>query len=186
MTAEERRVADERITERLDRLVAERGGAWVLGYLALPDEVRLDGMLAGMAEQGVHVWLPRVQHGQLSLGRWRPAARLSRDEEGVLAPAQELLQGWPAGAGVILAPGRGFDRSGGRVGRGRGYYDRLLSRLSGSAVVVGVAYDCQIVEHVPREIHDRDVEIVVTESSTFVAPRDPVRPGGDTTDRGER
>ncbi len=170
MTADRRRSADDRIGERILRLVEDRRPAWVFAYLALRDEVRLDGVLVHLVEHGIEVWLPRVVGGELRFGRWRPGESLSRDEEGVLAPALPPRQEWPTGVGLVLAPGRCFDRSGGRVGRGRGYYDRLLSRSPGSAVVVGVAYDCQVVERVPREEHDHDVDVVVTESEVSIAP----------------
>ena len=62
---------------------------------------------------------------------------------------------------VVLVPGIGFDPKGGRLGRGGGYYDRFLSD-SRPPVVIGVAFDEQVVTQVPREPHDQMMSVVVT------------------------
>ena len=60
-----------------------------------------------------------------------------------------------------LVPGISFDAQGGRLGRGGGFYDRLLARVSGPNI--GLAFHCQLVDTVPREIHDVLMEWIVTE-----------------------
>ncbi len=64
-----------------------------------------------------------------------------------------------------LVPGVAFDRKCGRLGRGKGVYDRFLAGIEGTAA--GIAYDCQLTAAVPREEHDRLLELVVTESALF-------------------
>ena len=66
----------------------------------------------------------------------------------------------------MLVPGLMFDPWGKRLGRGGGYYDRLLGRLSG-ATLIGVCFDATLREEVPAEAHDRKVDMVVTESRTI-------------------
>lgn len=61
---------------------------------------------------------------------------------------------------LVLVPGVAFDLSGNRLGRGRGFYDRILSQASG--VKCGVAYDFQLLERVPTETHDARVHFVFT------------------------
>ena len=63
---------------------------------------------------------------------------------------------------VWLVPGIAFDRSGNRLGRGKGFYDMLLEGADG--VKIGVAYDCQIADAIPSELHDVSMDYVVTES----------------------
>ncbi len=70
----------------------------------------------------------------------------------------------PSDVDVVLVPGLAFDRDGGRLGRGRGYYDRLLARLPRGVVVVGVSVDDALVESVPIGEADRRVGWLVTES----------------------
>lgn len=157
--------ADRRICGHLSNLEAELGPDCVLGYLALPDEARLDGFLSGVVERGRGVWLPRVCDGHLEVRRWRPCTVLSRDDKGALAPAANHVGEVPAGTSMLVVPGRGFDATGRRLGRGAGYYDRLLAPPSARRQwIVGVGYECQVLERVPHEAHDRNVEYLVTEN----------------------
>jgi len=69
---------------------------------------------------------------------------------------------------MVIVPGLGFDCKGNRLGRGAGYYDRFLQRLTPSTKKVGIAFDFQIVESLPTHLPlDQKVDIVVTESSVI-------------------
>jgi 5-formyltetrahydrofolate cyclo-ligase len=61
---------------------------------------------------------------------------------------------------LILVPGMAFDVTGNRLGRGRGFYDRILSAASG--MKCGVAYDFQLLETIPAEAHDRKLDFIAT------------------------
>lgn len=61
---------------------------------------------------------------------------------------------------VILVPGAGFDHKGNRIGYGKGYYDRYLSKFDGE--IVGVGYDFQLTDILPTEQHDVRMHRVVT------------------------
>lgn len=63
---------------------------------------------------------------------------------------------------LVLVPGMAFDMHGGRLGRGQGFYDRLLAEVSG--VKCGVGYDFQLVAEVPAEPHDAKVDFIFTPS----------------------
>ena len=71
---------------------------------------------------------------------------------------------------LVLVPGRAFDLSGNRLGRGRGFYDRLLEKVSG--VKCGVGYDFQLVENVPAEPHDAKVDFIITPARCVKARRE--------------
>lgn len=165
MPSDARTRADDAICRQLSKLVSDLNIDFVLGYLGLPDEVRIDAFLAGMVEAGRATLIPRTKAGHLCYGRWQPSRELSRDEKGVLAPDVAAEERLPSGSGLVVVPGRAFDAKGGRLGRGGGHYDRLLSVLAGNTTAAGVAYECQVVQNVPREEHDRDVAIIVTESN---------------------
>ncbi|MGK0353423.1 MAG: 5-formyltetrahydrofolate cyclo-ligase, partial [Planctomycetota bacterium] len=67
----------------------------------------------------------------------------------------------------------GFDRTGARLGQGKGFYDRKLAAVAGRApLVVGIACSCQEVPVVPTEVHDRRLDVLVTEVAavTFAPP----------------
>lgn len=63
----------------------------------------------------------------------------------------------------ILTPGVAFDRQGFRLGFGGGYYDRLLALTEKNVQTIGLAYDFQIMETLPREPHDQAVQVVCTD-----------------------
>ncbi|HEX5061643.1 MAG TPA: 5-formyltetrahydrofolate cyclo-ligase, partial [Kofleriaceae bacterium] len=71
---------------------------------------------------------------------------------------------------AVFVPGLAFDRAGGRIGWGRGYYDVTLAAASPAALRIGLAFECQIIEHVPREPHDAALHYVVTEAAIYRAP----------------
>jgi 5-formyltetrahydrofolate cyclo-ligase len=62
---------------------------------------------------------------------------------------------------LIVVPGIAYDRRGNRVGRGKGYYDRLLT--STRATKIGVGYDFQLVDEIDAEPHDVLMDVIVTE-----------------------
>ena len=61
---------------------------------------------------------------------------------------------------VVLVPGLAFSPSGARLGRGGGYYDRLLGDCS--AVKIGVCLDCQLIDGVPRDVWDQTMDFIAT------------------------
>ncbi len=61
---------------------------------------------------------------------------------------------------MIITPAIAYDRNGNRIGRGKGYYDRLLQKAS--ALKIGVGYDFQLISHINSEPHDIPVDIIVT------------------------
>ena len=64
---------------------------------------------------------------------------------------------------VVLLPGSVFDRQGGRLGYGGGYYDRFLANLAPQAIRIGLAFELQVVEQVPLLSHDQLLDFLVTE-----------------------
>lgn len=66
--------------------------------------------------------------------------------------------------GLMIIPGLAFDRKFGRLGYGGGFYDRYLIKYSKDSYCCGVAFDCQLTEHVPREPHDILMNYIVTET----------------------
>lgn len=68
---------------------------------------------------------------------------------------------------LVLVPGVAFDRRGGRLGYGGGYYDRFLPRLRSGTITIGLAYDLQLVEQVPAETHDVPLDLLVTETGVI-------------------
>jgi 5-formyltetrahydrofolate cyclo-ligase len=64
---------------------------------------------------------------------------------------------------LAIIPGVAFDEKGGRIGTGEGYYDRFIPKLSVTTRKVALALECQIIQQVPVESHDKHVDIIITE-----------------------
>lgn len=88
---------------------------------------------------------------------------------GVKEPDPKKTRKFDAGEiDVVIVPGLGFDYQRNRLGRGAGYYDRFLQRLTPSTKKVAIAFDFQIVESLPTHLSlDQKVDIVVTESTVI-------------------
>lgn len=159
--------ASARISEALLDLpeVARAGG--VLGYLAIAGEPNIDAMLEGLRERGARVSVPMVdwESGSMEAGVFGGCDGLVCRRHGVreptagtrIVPIEELR--------VVLVPGVAFDLRGGRLGRGGGFYDRLLARLGPQTIRVGVGFERRVLERLPVEPWDQLVDVLVTEQA---------------------
>lgn len=68
---------------------------------------------------------------------------------------------------LIVTPGVVFDRQLNRVGFGKGYYDRILSKKRKNAKIVAVAYEFQVLDEVPTESHDVKMDMIITEKNIY-------------------
>ena len=110
------------------------------------------------------VALPRVCGRELTFHWVASREELSPGNFGISEPSAEAS---PAGNefDLILVPGLAFDLRGGRLGRGKGFYDRFLAEARG--LRAGVCFDDQIVGNVPLDPHDLRMDFVVTPSSIY-------------------
>lgn len=99
-----------------------------------------------------------------------PDKQLAPGYCGILEPLPALVATGACDPGIIdvaIVPGSVFDRFGGRLGYGGGYYDRFLATDAPRAVRVGVAFELQMVDRVPVEAHDQFMDFVVTEKNLY-------------------
>jgi len=68
--------------------------------------------------------------------------------------------------GLIIVPGVAFDKTGNRIGTGKGYYDRFLPRCP-NAIKIGLAFDEQILDQVPKDPYDVAVDFIVTDNEVY-------------------
>ncbi len=149
------------------RLFASRGFAsarCVHCYLATPTEVQTDDIIRESLRRKKRVVVPTTGEDGTP-GLCEMTGPLQVGPLGILQPAP--CHPVPVGeVDLWIVPGVGFGRDGGRLGRGGGFYDRLLARTDG--IVIGLAFDFQVLDRVPTEPQDRFVDYVITESETIV------------------
>ncbi len=158
-----------RLGERLTDLPEIRKARVVLGYLALPGEASIDGLLRALQARGTRVCVPAA-HGEPREydAAWLPdESGLTVGPWGVREPARPEWVG-DERIDVVLVPGVAFDAHGGRLGHGKGYYDRMLARIGARAGYrVGIAFGFQIVAAVPCGPRDVRMDAVVSETGVL-------------------
>ena len=83
----------------------------------------------------------------------------------ILTPKKEFLRYIdPKDIDLVLVPGVAFDKNGYRIGYGGGYYDRFLDKLRKDAIKIGLAFDLQLIDKVPKDNYDKSVDIIITEN----------------------
>lgn len=160
----------------IDRVISTetfRRARSVLAYSSFGSEIDTGPLIAAALESGKRLLLPRVNRAAARLDVFEvkdPAVGLRPGVWGILEPHPEVCPLCPADAiDFILVPGAAFDRSGGRIGYGRGYYDKLLASCLPSAAKIAAAFETQVVDHIPTEPHDIAVDVLITEASNHGA-----------------
>lgn len=136
----------------------------VLLYSSIPGEVRTDAFIEKWAANKTIV-LPKVNGDILELRKYDPE-HLERGYRGIAEPDGQSPLVKASEIGFAIIPGMAFDARGGRLGRGKGYYDRLLPELE--CPKAGVAYAHQLVEAVPMEEHDVRMDMVITPNNCYI------------------
>jgi 5-formyltetrahydrofolate cyclo-ligase len=166
----------ERSSAAVERLLQQ--SVWheaktVLAYRALKDELDLSHALARGQAQGKLLALPRyvAAENAYCAALFDDQVNLARGAFGVHEPGPDAEVLPLNRLDVVLVPGVAFDACGRRLGRGRGFYDRLLAQVRG--IKCGVALDEQIVEELPAEPHDIAMDYILTPTRWLTMHRAP-------------
>jgi 5-formyltetrahydrofolate cyclo-ligase len=151
------------VRELLRRQTAWQRAQGVLLYAATAGELDLSPLLEEALQSGKVLALPRFDN---ETGTYQ-AVEVSNHREdcspgkfGILEPGAHCRPMSIKRLDLVLAPGLGFDLSGRRLGRGQGFYDRLLAGIAGAKC--GVAFDQQVVGHLPAQRHDVSMNFILT------------------------
>lgn len=169
LTPEQRQLLDQRICARLQSLPQVREAKTILSYMAVGEEADLSNF---------HDWVRGQPDKSLAFPISGPEGQMSvaipLDEDSweiglykipVPIPERSRLLD-PGELDLVIVPCVGFDRHGGRLGHGGGYYDRYLSRCP-NAVTVQVAFEAQGLEEAAMEAWDYPIDLTVTEAGVW-------------------
>lgn len=158
--------SSRRITDRVILMDRFRSANTVAVYRSFGGEVQTELLIRSCWTAGKQVCIPAYSEikRKYVMSKITPATAYIRGLHGIEEPSPLLMIDFNA-IDLMLVPGVAFDRFGGRLGRGGGYYDRILEAYTGRTVAM--AFDFQLVEQVPVEPHDRPVDAVVTETNTI-------------------
>lgn len=167
--ADRKSAAERKLVESLDLWYSETSrpgqeGLWAF-WPTLPEEPDFRHWLRRLMSQGVPIGLPRLDWNDRILDFRKvedPERDLEFDSRGLAEPRAQLPLFGPGEVTRILVPGLAFDLSGHRLGRGAGFYDRTLEGVAATVTTVGIAFDLQVVERVPTDEYDRNVQWLLT------------------------
>lgn len=131
----------------------------MLLYHSLPDEVDTHGLVRRWSGQK-RILLPVVKGEDLELKLYTGDNHLTQGAFRIDEPTGPAFTDYAA-IDLAVIPGVAFDRRGNRLGRGKGYYDRLLPRIP-SAYKIGICFPFQLVEEIPAEPFDIRMDEIVT------------------------
>ena len=158
----EKLAAADRVFERLESTAAFQMAEKILLYHSLPDELDTRRFLKKWKDlkkfflprvNGVNLELLPYDETKLEIGSFYIEEPTGND----VHPVEEIE--------VIIVPGVAFDRKGRRLGRGKGFYDRLLQ--TAGATKIGIGYEFQLMDELPSEPHDVPMDIIITEHTTI-------------------
>lgn len=152
----EKNKASEIIFSRLVKSKEWNKAQNILLYYSLPDELHTNIFFEKIKDK--NLFLPKVEGNDLIILPYKKN-ELTKGAFSILEP-----QGYsginPDILELIIVPGVAFDKELNRLGRGKGYYDKLLSLCK--ALKIGICYDFQLIDKIPTETHDIKMDIIIT------------------------
>lgn len=172
LSAGTRKEKSKKIWELLKKEDVFQRAKAVLVYLDYRSEVITTGLVEELLCSGEkRVFAPKVEGMDIRFYEIASMEDLSEGYQGIREPkAEESRLFTPelsrAMDCLILVPGAVFDRQRGRMGYGKGFYDRYLAAFP-SLCSAALAFDCQIAKKVPEEAHDKKTDMIITETSVI-------------------
>lgn len=168
LSQKEKTRLDREIMERLCALPEYREAEAVLFFASFRSEPDTFQLMKEALEEGKRVLLPRVEGGGLAVYEITGMDQLERGYMGIPEPGAGARRAKAREADMVLMPGAAFDAKGGRLGYGKGYYDRLLAGMGRKVPLVAPAYELQISGGpLPLEPHDVKIDKIVTHLRTI-------------------
>lgn len=169
-----REAAANGVKAQLDALIARTGAGSVSCYLSTPTEPGTHAFIRDAVARGIRVLLPITRvDGLLDWAVADPEGELAEGLFGVPEPVGGVLSPLAVNdVDLLIIPAAAVDRSGMRLGWGRGYFDKTIGSMAACPPVYAVVFDTELVDEVPRDVHDQPVTGIVTPTQTLdFAPR---------------
>ena len=162
LSSEDKLQASELVFKQLFQLEQWKKANRVLSYHSLPDELQTIEYLDKMLSK--ELFLPKVDGDTLKIVAY-DKSRLITGAYNILEPDDDNY--FPVeDIELIIIPGVAFDKQKNRLGRGKGYYDKLLSNTE--AFKIGICYDFQLVDEISTDAHDIKMDIVIAPNCVII------------------
>lgn len=157
LTEEDKREQSAQIFNHIESLDVVADASVIALFASLADEPQTHSIIERLARDK-RVLLPRIEGDNMDF--YDISEGIHHGAFGIMEPSAAMPI-TPSEIDVMIVPGVAFTRKGARLGRGKGFYDRYLSREGFRAATIGVCYPCQIVEQIPTEEHDKKIEYII-------------------------
>lgn len=160
----EREAKSAQICQKLLALASWQRAQTVMLYAAFKNEVETADLIQVALDQKKNVLLPRIEGGKGIVPYQIKAFPddVAPGYAGILEPHSKTSP-WRDAIDLIVLPGIAFDMEGGRLGYGKGCYDRFLKQMSLSSFKIGLTFEICLVTSLPLEDHDEKVDVIITE-----------------------
>jgi 5-formyltetrahydrofolate cyclo-ligase len=165
----QREAAADAIGERLDELVDTLGARSISCFLSTTTEPGTRDFVTRAVRRGIRVLLPITRaDGLLDWAVATDDGEISEGLYGLPEPTGEVLSPMAVNdVDLMIIPAAAVDRTGMRMGWGRGYFDKTIGSMEKCPPVYAVIYDSEVLDSLPREVHDQPVTGVVTPTQTL-------------------
>lgn len=153
-----------KISEKFQKIPQVQKAKKIQNYLPIKNEVETKQIIDGLVKRGKIIYLPFYRDGDYYLSRFEDWDKLEKGPFGILQPIRMMTIN-PREIDIAVLPGLAFSRTGLRLGYGKGVFDRLFGKSK--ALRIGLAYEFQIVNELPKEKHDLVMDIVVSEKEVY-------------------
>ncbi|WP_433584504.1 5-formyltetrahydrofolate cyclo-ligase [Microbacterium hydrocarbonoxydans] len=165
----QRETAAAAIGARLDALVDSIGARSISCFLSTTTEPGTRDFVARAVRRGIRVLLPITRaDGLLDWAVATDDGEIAEGLHGLPEPTGEVLSPMAVNdVDLMIIPAAAVDRTGMRMGWGRGYFDKTIGSMQKCPPVYAVIYDSEVLDSLPREVHDQPVTGVVTPTQTL-------------------
>jgi 5-formyltetrahydrofolate cyclo-ligase len=169
MSESARAHAADGVRAQLDELVSRLNARSISCFLSTPTEPGTREFVDAAVRRGIRVLLPITRaDGLLDWAVAEPDGDVTEGMLGMPEPVGEVLGPIAVNdVDLLIVPAAAVDRSGMRLGWGRGYFDKTIGSMEHCPPVYAVVFDSELVDEVPREVHDQPVSGIVTPTRTL-------------------
>jgi len=160
LSVKDRKIRSEAVIRHLEDSPEFKNAKTIFIYWAMDDEIDTKEFIVKWAGRKRFI-LPAINGEELYLKEFTGVHKLKNGDLYSIPEPDGIPFHDLGSIDLAIVPGIAFDRHNNRMGRGKAYYDKILSKLKGKTHLIGICYDFQMVEKVPVEPHDIKMDGVI-------------------------